>query len=133
MKVVLTCFGADSKLQPRRSRLLLSLRGCSWLLLSLGAWALTHGFASNNIFAAANIEWHILQIVVIKLTCLGNPELMRMRSQAVEEKVQGANPGIKDLRQIGAHLGAPLLHSSGPVPFGALVVGEHGKHLPHNA
>ena len=75
MKIVLTCFGANLKLHPSRSRLLLSLRGCSWLLLSFGACALAHGFASNNIFAAANIEWHILQIVVVKLTCLGNPEL----------------------------------------------------------
>ena len=46
-----------------------------------------------------------------------------MRSQADEDRVQRASPGIKDRRKIGAHLGTSFLHSSGP-PFGALVVGS---------
>ena len=61
------------------------------------------------------------QIVAVKLTFLSATqnfsELLGRRSQAVEEKVQGANPGRKN----GAHLGAPFLHSSGPVLYGALV------------
>ena len=47
-----------------------------------------------------------------------------MQPKSSEVEVQSTDPGVESLRKTAAHLGAPILQSPSPIPFGALVVGR---------